>query len=226
MVRAWLRKRRRGPWRDRLRGWRSPRLRRRRKRRRRDATPVLSEEERGRDDHREPRTGAPAGAAVPAPRRGARRPGSGGLGGPGQVGRPLRPGPRRGFRGLRHPHDHRRAQASLSGQGLGRAGQPPGPGALSRARARHVDHGAGPRAEPDGGRTCGGHRHVGGSDPRGHGGGTGVPGLVHRCAGRAGHAALGPHGRARRTSSTRWRNGRSLAPAMATLPAASGRSCA
>ena len=88
-------------------------------------------------DHLQPGPGPPAGPEVPPSRRAAGRPGAGGVGGPRQVGRPLRPLARRGLRRLRDQDDHRRAEAALPRQGMGRARQPQGAGALPRARTRH-----------------------------------------------------------------------------------------
>ncbi len=101
-----------------------------------------------------PRTGPPTGPTLHQPGGALRRSRPGGLDGPGEVGRPIRAGPGSGVQHVRHPDDHRRAQAALPRQGVGHPGPPPDPGALSGRSSGHRDAhpGAGPASDRGGDR--------------------------------------------------------------------------
>ena len=72
------------------------------------------------------------GPPLPQPRRAAGRPDPGRHHRSDQVGRPLRPGPRRGVLHVRDPDGRRRDQAALPRQGLGGPRPAPAPGAAAR----------------------------------------------------------------------------------------------
>ena len=162
--------------------------------------------------------GAP-GPPLPQPRRAAGRPDPGRHDRPDQVGRPVRPGPRRGVLHVRDAHGRRRDQAPLPRQGLGGPGPAPSPGAA--AVADHGDRRALPAARPlaDGARAGGAAGHLRGGGP----GGAGVgQRLQHALARRPGHRR-----RVARRSPTRWapRTTRWRASSTASRSSRCWRSC-